>query len=43
MEELMMLGMAIGRIRYCCDRALWEVLPGKMPYIFIEGENNNGE
>lgn len=36
MEKLLLLGLAIGRIEYCCKRDLWEVLPGGMPYIIIK-------
>lgn len=35
-EELMCLGLAIGRITYCTDnKDLWDILPGGMPYIII--------
>lgn len=37
MEELMCLGMGIGRIYYCMpDRNFWSILPGGMPYIVIK-------
>lgn len=36
MEKLLLLGLAIDRIAYCCKRELWGVLPGGMPYIFIK-------
>lgn len=37
MEQLMCLGMAIGRVSYCTiDRDMWTVLPGGMPYIEIK-------
>ena len=36
MEKLLLLGLAIGRIEYCCDRNMWDILPGKIPYIFIK-------
>jgi hypothetical protein len=35
-EQLMVLGMAIGKIKYCVPREMWSVLPGGMPYIFVE-------
>ena len=35
-ERMMVLGIAIGRIKYCFDdRSLWEVMPGGMPYFMI--------
>ena len=37
MEKLLLLGLAIGRIEYCCDREMWHILPAGMPYIFIKG------
>lgn len=37
MEELMCLGMAIGRVSYCTpDKDIWALMPGGMPYIVIE-------
>ena len=37
MEELMCLGMGIGRVHYCTtDRNFWSILPGGMPYIVIK-------
>jgi len=35
MEELFVLGMAIGHARYCMPRDFWSVLPGGMPYIQV--------
>lgn len=36
MEQLMCLGMAIGKIHFCTtDRDIWTALPGGMPYIVI--------
>lgn len=34
-EQLMVLGMAIGKVQYCCPRDMWDILPSKMPYIQI--------
>ena len=34
-EELMVLGIAIGRISYCLPRKFWNVFPGGVPYIQI--------
>lgn len=36
MEILMALGIAIGKIAYCCPREYWEVLPGGVPYIVLK-------
>lgn len=36
MEQLMILGMAINKIEYCCDREMWSMLPGGVPYIKID-------
>lgn len=36
MEKLLLLGLAIERIEYCCEKNMWEVLPGGMPYIIIK-------
>lgn len=36
MEELMVLGIAIGKIEICLPRALWMALPGGMPYFQVK-------
>lgn len=33
MEQLLVLGLAIGKLEYCCDRDMWSILPGGMPYV----------
>jgi hypothetical protein len=35
MDELLLLGVAIGKIIYCIPRDFWKILPGGMPYIRI--------
>jgi hypothetical protein len=35
-EQLMVLGIAIGRIEYCAPREMWYILPGGMPYIRVK-------
>lgn len=35
MQKLMLLGMAIGRMGYCCGRDLWNILPGNVPYVYV--------
>lgn len=35
MDELMVLGMAINRIKYLLPRSAWGALPGGMPYFVI--------
>jgi hypothetical protein len=34
-EQLIMLGMAIGKMKYCFPKEMWFVLPGGVPYIQI--------
>jgi len=35
MERLVVLGIAINKVRFALPRDLWAVLPGGMPYIVI--------
>lgn len=35
-EELLVLGLAIGKIAYNAPRALWTSLPGGMPYFYVK-------
>lgn len=35
MEALFVLGMAIGKVKYVFPRAMWNTLPGGMPYLVI--------
>ncbi len=35
-EDLLALGMAIGVAGFCCERHLWPMLPGGMPYVWFE-------
>jgi hypothetical protein len=43
MEQLMCLGMAIGRVRFVLPRGMWGALPGGMPYfVVMEGTPNGG-
>jgi hypothetical protein len=34
-EQLVQMGMAIGRVRYCLPRDMWSALPGAMPYVIV--------
>lgn len=34
-EQLVSLGLAIGRARFCAPRAVWHLLPGRMPYLMV--------
>lgn len=34
-EELMVLAIASGKMVYCCEKDMWDVLPGKVPYVKI--------
>jgi len=36
MEQLICLGMAIGKVSYCCPREMWPSLLGGMPYVRIK-------
>lgn len=36
MEQLVCLGMAIGKVEYCLPRKAWPALPGGMPYVVID-------
>lgn len=36
MEQLICLGMAIGKVKYCLPKEMWSALPGGVPYIMIE-------
>lgn len=38
MEQLFMLGMAAGKVKYTLPREIWSALPGAMPYLQILGE-----
>lgn len=35
MEQLFLLGIAIGKVEYQLPRDMWSVLPGGMPYLVI--------
>jgi hypothetical protein len=35
MEQLVLLGLAIGRVQWCLPREMWSVLPGEMPYFVV--------
>ena len=37
-DRLMMLGMAIGRVKYLLPREMWRILPGSVPYYVITEE-----
>jgi hypothetical protein len=36
MEELFVLGMAIGKVTYCLPREYWGMLPGGVPYLQVD-------
>lgn len=42
MEQLMMLGMAIGRVQYCTPREAWSFLPGGLPYFIVQPRGGAG-
>lgn len=35
-DQLLQLGLAIGKIEYCLPRELWSIFPGGMPYFVIK-------
>jgi len=35
MEQLMVLGIGVSRVKYCTSRDMWTLFPGGMPYIVI--------
>ena len=35
-EQLVVLGLAINKVRYCFPREFWDSMPGGMPYIVVE-------
>jgi hypothetical protein len=34
-EQLVQLGIAVGKIRYLLPRDMWDALPGGMPYFVV--------
>lgn len=36
MQELVVLGIALGMVEYCMPRDMWDAFPGGMPYITID-------
>lgn len=36
MEQLVVLGIAIDKVKYCMLREVWEAFPGAMPYFVVE-------
>jgi hypothetical protein len=41
MEQLFALGQAIGRVKSCFPRGMWNMLPGAMPYYVIRKETED--
>lgn len=37
-EQLLLLGLAIGKLEYILPRDVWNILPGKLPYIRLIGD-----
>lgn len=35
MEQLVVLGIAVGRVRYCMSRDMWSMFPGGVPYFVV--------
>lgn len=38
MEELFMLGLAIGKVHCLFPRDLWDALPGGMPFYMVDDD-----
>lgn len=38
MEQLFLLGQALGIVEYCLPKEMWRMLPGGMPYLTIKAE-----
>jgi hypothetical protein len=38
-EQLVLMGLAIGMVKFCFDREFWEILPSGLPYLTILDEN----
>jgi hypothetical protein len=36
MEQLILLGVGIGKVKSLMPREMWDVLPGGMPYYVVE-------
>jgi len=34
-DQLVMLGIAIGKMSFCLPRDMWSILPGGMPYVQV--------
>jgi len=43
MEQLMILGVAAGKLEYCAPKKDWYALPGGMPYVRITKESKDEE
>ena len=39
-EELVCLGLGIGKVRSCFPREMWKVLPGGVPYYIVLSEES---
>ena len=36
MEQLFMLGIALGAVEWCLPREMWSILPAGMPYVCVK-------
>lgn len=36
MEQLIVIGIGISKVKYCLPREMWDVMPGGMPYFVVE-------
>jgi len=35
MQQLILLGIGLNKVRFCMPRSMWSVLPGGMPYFVV--------
>jgi len=40
-DELICLGVAIGRVHFLAPRNMWAILPGGMPYFFVDDSSTS--
>jgi len=43
MEDLLLLGIGLGLAGFCAPKALWPMLPGGMPYVWISADGGPHE
>ena len=38
MEQLFVMGIALGKVKYSLPKEMWSILPGGMPYLVVDVE-----